>query len=73
MAEFIRLEPHAEFRHAIIKTSAKGRITYDYMKLIAVCMRINDWDDETATEWVDYNIVGLQTRTPANFIIIYPR
>ena len=42
-----------------MKTDKKGFITYNYFKLIDVCMELHGWNDEDAQEWVDYNIVGL--------------
>lgn len=55
----IKLEPHTAFKKAIAKTDDKGFITYNYFKLIDVCMKLHKWDEETAQDWVDYNIVGL--------------
>lgn len=59
MKQPIQLEPHSAFQAAIVKTDKKGFITYNYYKLIDVCMKLHGWDDEVAQEWVDYNIVGL--------------
>ena len=42
-----------------MKTDKNGFITYNYFKLIEVCMELHGWNDEDAQEWVDYNIVGL--------------
>jgi hypothetical protein len=55
----IKLEPHTAFKKAIVKTDDKGFITYNYFKLIDVCMELHEWNEEDAQEWVDYNIVGL--------------
>jgi len=55
----IKLEPHTAFEKAIVKTDDKGFITYNYFKLIDVCMELNEWDADTAQDWVDYNIVGI--------------
>jgi hypothetical protein len=55
----IKLEPHTAFEKAIVKTDEKGFITYNYFKLIDVCMELHGWDGDTAQDWVDYNIVGL--------------
>jgi hypothetical protein len=55
----IKLEPHTAFKKAIVKTDDKGYITYNYFKLIDVCMKLYEWDEDTAQEWVDYNIVNL--------------
>ena len=55
----IKLEPHSAFKKAIVKKDAKGFLTYNYFKLIEVCMDLHKWDEEVAQEWVDYNIVSL--------------
>ena len=59
MKEYIRLEPRKEFDKAIVRKSKDGCLTYNYFLLIEVCMEMNDWDDEEAADWVEYNIVGL--------------
>jgi hypothetical protein len=59
MKQPIKLEPHTAFKKAIVKTDDKGFITYNYFKLIDVCMELHEWNEEDAQEWVDYNIVGL--------------
>ena len=58
MAEPIRLEPHSAFKKAIEKKDARGYITYNYYKLIDVCMELHGFDEEEAIEWVGYNILG---------------
>jgi hypothetical protein len=59
MKKPIQLEPQSAFQAAIVKTDKKGFITYNYYKLIDVCMDLYEMSEEDATEWVDYNIVGL--------------
>jgi len=59
MKQPIKLEPHTAFQAAIVKTDKKGFITYNYFKLVEVCMDLYKFDEEDAQEWVDYNIVGL--------------
>ena len=59
MKQPIQLEPHTAFQAAIVKTDKKGFITYNYFKLIEVCMGLHGWDEQEAQEWVDFNIVGL--------------
>jgi len=66
----IKLEPHTAFQKAIVKTDDKGFITYNYFKLIDVCMELHGWDEESAQDWVDYNIVGLAVN---GFKISYAR
>lgn len=67
--QFIRLEPHSSFKKAIIKKAKNGCLTYDYYKLIEVCMEMQHWSQEEAQEWVDFNIVGLACN---GFKIHYP-
>jgi hypothetical protein len=55
---YIKLEPHTAFKKAIVRESKDGCITYSYDLLIKVCMELHDWDEQTAVEWVDYNILG---------------
>lgn len=46
-------------------------LIYDYYKLVRCLSKKNGWDDESAAEWVDYNIAGAYVgeRTP---IILMP-
>lgn len=55
----IRLEPHARFRKAIVRKSKNGTLTYNYYLLIEVCMKLHGFDQEEATDWVEFNIVSL--------------
>jgi hypothetical protein len=64
----IKLEPHKEFKKAIVRRSKKGRITYNYYALIEVCEKIYELSAEDAVEWVDYNILGL---APMGFGVDY--
>jgi hypothetical protein len=54
----IKLEPHKEFKKAIVKV-CRGRLTYGYYLLIDVCQQHYELEFDDAVEWVDYNIVGL--------------
>jgi len=68
--QYIKLEPHTAFKKAIVKESKDGCITYHYDLLVKVCMDLNDWDEDTAQEWVDYNIVSL---APNGFKVSYAK
>jgi hypothetical protein len=68
MKQHIKLEPHKDFKKAIVRTSKDGCITYNYYLLITVCMKMHKWDWDTATEWVEYNIVSL---APNGFKVSY--
>jgi hypothetical protein len=59
MSTPIKLEPHKHFKKAIVRKDKKGFITYNYSKLIDVCMELYDFSFDDAQEWVDFNIVGL--------------
>lgn len=59
---YIRIEPREIYDQAIIKESPKGELTYSYWRLIECVMEeweYKDIDEQSAVEWVDYNIVGL--------------
>ena len=67
--EAIIYEPKA-LDQAIIGMSHCSKVVYSYSKLVEVFMEMNDWDDETAVDWIQYNITGgyLGEYTP---IIVY--
>ncbi len=56
----IRLEPHAQFKKAIVGRSRDGRHIYCYEKLMEIFKEQNDWTDAEAAEWIDYNVLGLE-------------
>ena len=68
--KYIKLEPHKDFKKAIVKTSKDGCYTYNYYLLVDVCMKMNGWDWDTAVEWVEYNIVPL---APYGFKVSYAK
>jgi hypothetical protein len=59
MKNYIKQDWHKAFKKAIVRKSKDGCITYSYDLLIEVCMELHNWDEQTAVEWVEYNIVGL--------------
>ena len=68
--KYIKLEPHKDFKKAIVRTSKDGCYTYNYYLLVEVCMKMNSWDWDTAVEWVDFNIVRL---APYGFKVSYAK
>jgi hypothetical protein len=70
---FIRIEPRKDFDKAIHKQNREGYITYDYWKLVEVCMRLHKEPMEDAIEWVEYNILGLNDSVETYFGVHYPR
>jgi len=68
---YIRIEPAKEYDKAIHKVRKDGYITYDYWKLVEVCMRLHDESIEDAREWVDYNILGLNDSDETYFGVWY--
>ena len=59
MKQPIKLEPHKAFKKAIVRRDKNGFLTYNYFKLIQVCMELHHWSEEEAQDWVEFNIVGL--------------
>jgi len=59
-----------ELDQAILGISYGSSLVYSYTKLVKAFMDLNKWDEETAAEWVQFNITGayLGKYTP---IIVY--
>ena len=53
----MRLEPHKDFKRALI--GAKEPYTYSYWRLVDVVKEMSDLTDDDAVEYVEYNIMGL--------------
>lgn len=70
MEKPIRLEPHSSFKNAIQKTDSEGFITYNYFRLIEVCMKLHGFNYDDALDWVEYNIAGMAS---SGFRISYRR
>ena len=68
---FIRIEPAKHYDYAIHKVRKDGYITYDYWKLVEVCMLLHDESMEDAIEWVEYNILGLNDSVETYFGVWY--
>ena len=71
MPNYIRIEPAKEYDKAIHKQRRDGYITYDYWKLVRVCMRLHGESIEDAIEWVEYNILGLNDSEETYFGVWY--
>lgn len=58
--ERARLEPRKTFDKAIVAKKQDGTLIYSYHSLVKIFMTINkDWSEETARDWIDYNVSGL--------------
>lgn len=55
----VRVEPHEDFKTAIIGVNKRGEYVYSYRKLVGVCIDTMKMDIEDAEDYVDYNIAGL--------------
>jgi len=53
--------------NCIIGTDVRGYLIYDYGKLLNHFVK-EGMDEGDAMEWVDYNIIGMQSE---NFIILF--
>ena len=44
------------------------RLIYDYDKCIDILMKLNDWTDEEAIEWMEFNVRGAYVvKAPPSF------
>lgn len=71
MPRYIRIEPHSEFKRAVVKTDKDGYITYSYFKLIEVCMELYELNADDAQKWVEYHILGLNDSRESLFGVVY--
>ena len=44
-----------EFADGAIGLSEDNRVIYDYNRTVESLMKHNDWSEEEATEWLEYN------------------
>jgi hypothetical protein len=66
----VMLEPREWLDWAIQrKIPTTGQIEYNYDKLVLAFMEMNQWSDESAESWVDYNIDSM-SGTP-NYPVVY--
>ena len=66
----VMLEPREWLDWAIQrKIPTTGRIEYNYDRLVLAYMEMNQWSDESAESWVDYNIESM-AEVP-NYPVVY--
>lgn len=53
------VQPRNSYDCAVVELTKGGRPIYCYRRLIDATMRLQDWDRDAATSWVDFNIVTL--------------
>lgn len=46
-----------DFVDAIVGTTDEGNLIYDYDKMIESLKKSENWDDEEAIEWIEYNTI----------------
>jgi len=61
--ESVILTP-SELDDAIVGVSMSGRIVYSIESLVLIFQNMNNWDKNTALEWVDFNVLGLGNSDP---------
>ena len=57
---------------AVVGASDCGRLVYDYRKMIDIFMKKNNWSEQEAVEWVDFNVIGVQGNR-GGFVILFDR
>lgn len=58
---------------ALIGVSYDGRAIYDYERMIEWLMNKENWTDEEAVEWIEYNTIrGLYYMGDGAPIVMYP-
>ena len=71
----IRLEPREVYDRAIVKTLPDGRAVYSYYRLIKATadhyFKDSDTAQDDATDWVEYNILGLNDEAQSLFKLSY--
>lgn len=56
----VMLEPREWLDWAIQrKIPTTGQIEYNYDRLVLAFMEMNEWTEESAESWIDYNIDGV--------------
>ena len=55
---------------AVLGYTDPGILVFSYKKLIEYFIESNDWDRQTAYEWVDYNVLRLQQYN-GGFVVVY--
>lgn len=71
--EGIKFFVNYSYDDALIGVSDDGRAIYDYEKMIEWLMDEEDWSDEEAVEWIEYNTLrALPYLGEGAPIIMYP-
>jgi hypothetical protein len=71
--EGIKFFVNYSYDDALIGVSDDGRAIYDYEKMIEWLMDEENWSDEEAVEWIDYNTLrALPYLGEGAPIIMYP-
>lgn len=55
--EDIMLFANYSYDDAFIGVSEDGRAVYDYVKMVKWLMKEENWTEEEAVEWIDYNTI----------------
>ena len=71
--EDIKILANYSYDDALIGVSEDGRAIYDYEKMIEWLMNEEDWTDNEAVEWIEYNTIrALPYLGEGAPIIMYP-
>ena len=62
-----------DFYDAIVGVSEEGRVIYDYYKMIECLMEEEDWTQDDAIDWIEFNTIrSIPYMGPQAPIIMYP-
>ena len=48
-------------------------LVYDYDKCVDIFMKNNDWSEEEAIEWMEFNVVGAYVRKDTPIFVVKER
>ena len=57
---------------ALIGVTVDNRSVYDYEKMIDSLVEHDDFTQDEAIEWIDYNIIGFYSGSGEQPIVMYP-
>ena len=60
-----------EYDGAIVGMDIENRVVYDYFKMAECLMENDDWDEETAFEWINYNTIRALPYIPNHPYILW--
>ena len=60
-----------DYASAFIGVTDDNRAVYSYEKMIDYLMNLEGWDYDTAVEWVDFNVLSIQSHTGELPIVMY--